>query len=164
MHRKDYPDLGLTYRDPQGVYTLYTHTGRTVNRLIRTGHRARGGMRARSPYVRPIRVQSAAADHAVDLPGSPHDSCTCIAAHPCLHTSAHAAYWVGQRVPNKSNLKELGSALLSLFTATHSGLHSTQACPSTGTSHANSQRAQSCHQVTWQQPPDVSHCQRRRTR
>ena len=157
MHREGCPALGLTCRDLQGVYTHRT-------RVLLTIHAVDGDACALSPFARPSRDQPPASNHPLDLHGSLCDSRCRPAARTGLHTCAPTPRSVNQRVPYELKSKELRGALLSPLTALHSGLHCTQACPSTGTSRTDSQRAQTSPQVMWKQPPDGSHERRRHTR
>lgn len=68
-------------------------------------------------------------------------------ACPCLHMCTPCRRLVGRRIPNESKSKELVRSPLSPCTALHSSLHDTQACPSTGTGHPDSQRTQPFHKV-----------------
>jgi hypothetical protein len=140
VHREGCPALGLTCRDLQGVYTHRT-------RAVLTIHAVDDDACALGPFARPSRDQPPAANHPLDLHGSPRDSRSRPVACPCLHTCAPCRRSVGQHVPNESKLKELDRPLLWPCTATHSSPHCIQACPSTRTSHTDRRRAQPSHQA-----------------
>ena len=124
-----------------GSYRDYTHTGRTVTYCPWSRHFTDSHTHAGSPFTRPSRAQPATSDHSLDPLGSPHDSRSRPVACPRLHTCAPRRRMVRQRISNELKSKELGGARLSPCTASHSGLLCTQACPSTSTSHADSQGA-----------------------
>jgi len=114
-----------SYTELHGVYTQRT-------RALLTVHAVDGDACALGRFARPSRDQSPAANHPVDLHGSPHDSRSRPIACPPSTRAHHAAERsclsppVCQRVPDKSKSKELGGALLSLCTDSHSGLHCTK--------------------------------------
>ena len=140
VHREDCPTLGLTCRQPQGVHTHRTHAQLTV-------YADNGNACALGRVARPSRDQAPPADHSLGLHGFPHDPRCRPVSRPGLHTCAPCRRLAGRRVPDEWKSKVLRSPLLSSCTASHASPHCTQACPSTGTSHVDSQRAKPSDQA-----------------
>ena len=142
--RDDCPALGLTCRHPHRAYTCQTRAPR------HSAHRPRSedsDRRARYLLAPPDRALPTASDHSPVLYTYPPNSYARPVARPGLHICAPRHRLAGRRVPNESKLEELGRPLLWPCTASHCSPHCTHACRSTGTSHADTQRAQPSHQV-----------------
>jgi hypothetical protein len=123
-----------SYTELHGVYTQRT-------RALLTVHAVDGDACALGPFARPSRDQPPAANHPVDLHGSPHDSRSRPIACPPSTRAHHAAERSVSASPISRNQRS--SAERSCRCAqTHTAVSIAPSLPSSnGTSHAGSQEA-----------------------